>query len=217
MKLTIYYTLLLTTTSLASNCGQRSNQTGFVKSDTTQLLSRQIIVSDGCDGCDLMYQGLPSLNKLSWITTIAGSKELGEKMVISGTVNSANGTPAPNIILYVYQTDAKGYYSPSDNQIINTRHGHLRGWMITDKKGQYTFTTVRPGAYPGRDIPAHIHPIIKESGKIEYYIDDYLFDDDLRLTAAKKNKLENRGGSGIIHLTKNKAGDWIGFRDITLG
>ena len=66
-------------------------------------------------------------------------------------------------------------------------------------------------------VPAHIHPIIKESGKIEYYIDDYLFDDDLRLTAAKKNKLENRGGSGIIHLTKNKAGDWIGFRDITLG
>ena len=89
--------------------------------------------------------------------------------------------------------------------------------MITNNKGQYKFTTIRPGQYPKADIPAHIHPIVKEPNKIEYYIDEFVFDDDLKLTREKKNKLENRGGSGIIHLTKNETGEWVGHRDIILG
>ena len=69
------------------------------------------------------------------------------------------------MILYVYQTDAKGLYSPAAGQTQGRRHGHLRGWMKTDRMGRYEFRTVRPASYPGRDVPAHIHPVVKEPEK----------------------------------------------------
>ena len=218
MKL-IIATFFLTTVVLLTSCGQTNNQNDPAKSDSSShMLSRYIIISDGCDGCDLMYQGMPSLAKLSNTTIIASPNESGERMEISGTIYRRDGkTPATNIILCVYHTDSRGYYSPSDTQTVAKRQGHLRGWIITNEKGQYKFETIRPAPYPRADIPAHIHPIVKEPGKIEYYLDEYVFDDDLKLTIEKKSKLENRGGSGIIHLTKNEKGYWIGRRDIILG
>ena len=88
--------------------------------------------------------------------------------------------------------------------------------MKTNERGEYKFTSIRPAQYPSRQIPAHIHPIIKEPDKNEYYIDEYLFDDDPILARAQQ-KQENRGGSGIIHLAKNSEGVWAGRRDIILG
>ena len=67
------------------------------------------------------------------------------------------------------------------------------------------------------DNPAHIHPIVKEPDKNEYYIDEYVFDDDPLLTQERRSKLEDRGGSGIIHLARRGDGVWIGQRNITLG
>jgi hypothetical protein len=43
------------------------------------------------------------------------------------------------------------------------------------------------------------------------------FDDDPLLTKGERAKEERRGGSGIIKLTKNQNGVWIGRRDIVLG
>ncbi|HEV7378068.1 MAG TPA: hypothetical protein VGN95_25530 [Pyrinomonadaceae bacterium] len=175
------------------------------------------IVGGGCDGCEGIYEGLPQ--QLSWQTAIASATEPGERMEISGIIYQVDGkTPAPNVILYVYHTDAKGYYSPSSNAAnLARRHGHLRGWLKTGSKGEYKFTTTRPAPYPGTDIPAHIHPIVKEPDRNEYYIDEYVFDDDPLLTHQKRSKLENRGGSGIIHLAKGNDGVWRGKRDIILG
>ena len=64
---------------------------------------------------------------------------------------------------------------------------------------------------------AHIHPTIKEPNKNEYYIDDFVFSDDPFLTNKEKEKMQNRGGNGIVKLTKNKEEMWVGKRDIILG
>jgi protocatechuate 3,4-dioxygenase beta subunit len=174
-------------------------------------------VGGGCDGCEGIYEGMPA--GLAPRTTIASASEPGERMEISGVVYRRDGrTPAAGVILYVYHTDAKGYYSPAPDATGNARrHGHLRGWMKTGADGAYAFSTIRPTPYPGRAIPAHVHPIVKEPDKNEYYLDEYRFDDDPLLTAAERAKAENRGGSGIIHLTKTAAGVWTGARDIVLG
>lgn len=211
--------LLIMTAIACSSCGQGNNQIRPGNPGAaSRILSRKIIVSDGCDGCDLMYQGMPSPSKLSWSAQIAGANEPGERMEISGKIYRKDGkTPAEGIVLYVYHTNAGGYYAPSDTQTMAKRHGHLRGWIITNNKGEYKFTTIRPGQYPNAAIPAHIHPVVKEPDKIEYYIDEFVFDDDLKLTQEKKNKSENRGGSGIIRLIKNETGEWVGHRDIILG
>jgi protocatechuate 3,4-dioxygenase, beta subunit len=173
-------------------------------------------VGGGCDGCELMFEGMPKT--LGWRTSIAGAGEAGEPLEMRGVIYRRDGrTPAPDVILYVYHTDAKGYYSPAPGQTLGRRHGHLRGWMKTGRDGRYEFRTIRPAPYPHQEIPAHIHPVVKEPGKNEYYLDEHVFDDDPRLTPEKRGKLENRGGSGIVKVSRNSEGVWVGRRDIVLG
>ncbi len=169
-----------------------------------------------CDGCEAMFEGMPA--SVSWETRLASIDEPGEPMIISGTIYQRDGkTLAPDILLYVYHTDSKGLYSPASNQTTGTRHGHLRGWMKTDSQGRYQFSSIRPASYPHGKAPQHIHPLIKEPTTSLYWIDEYLFDDDPFLTNEERLKQQKRGGSGIIHLTKNEKGVWIGQRDIVLG
>lgn len=175
------------------------------------------VVGGYCEGCEGIYEGMP--RELSWQTAVVAADEPGQRLEMSGRIYRADGkTPAPGVILYVYHTDARGYYSPAPGATGNARrHGHLRGWMKTDAAGEYKFTTIRPAPYPGRGIPAHIHPIVKEPDLNEYYIDDYLFDDDPLLTPQERARQANRGGPGVVRLAKNRDGVWIGRRDITLG
>ncbi|HEY0744084.1 MAG TPA: intradiol ring-cleavage dioxygenase, partial [Chryseosolibacter sp.] len=81
----------------------------------------------------------------------------------------------------------------------------------------YAFYTLRPGAYPGRQNPEHIHPTIKEPGYAAYWIDEYLFEDDPILSAHEKNSQRGRGGKGIVKVTKDKNGMQVAKRDIILG
>jgi protocatechuate 3,4-dioxygenase beta subunit len=173
-------------------------------------------VGGGCDGCELLFEGMPK--DLEWRTTIPAQGEPGEPMEIRGVIYQKDGrTPAPGVILYVYHTDATGHYSPAPGQTQGRRDGHLRGWMKTDPQGRYEFRTIRPAPYPSRDNPAHVHVVVKEPGKNEYYLDEYVFDDDPLLTPERRGKLENRGGSGIVAVFRNRDGVWIGRRDLVLG
>ena len=200
--------LLAALPALAAACGSCGAQ--------TRRAAPAHIVGGGCDGCEGIYEGMPE--RMDWQTTIAAASEPGERMEMSGRLYRADGrTPAAEVILYVYHTDATGHYTPAPGSAgLTRRHGHLRGWMRTGASGEYKFTTIRPAPYPSRDNPAHIHPILKEPDKNEYYIDEYVFDDDPLLTPERRAGLENRGGSGIIRLTRS-GGVWVGRRDITLG
>lgn len=170
-----------------------------------------------CEGCEGIYEGMPK--NLNWQTVIADSAEPGERLEITGTIFKKDGkTPAKDVILYVYHTNAEGYYEPSEGQTgWARRHGHLRGWVKTNEKGRYVFRTIRPAPYPNGSDPAHIHCIIKEPDKNEYWIDDYFFKGDPLITERLKNRLQKRGGSGIVKLTKDENGVWQGQRDIVLG
>jgi protocatechuate 3,4-dioxygenase beta subunit len=174
------------------------------------------VVGGQCEGCDWYALGMPE--KLSWETTIAGKEEPGERLTISGTIYRKDGrTPAEGVILYLYHTDAEGNYSPGKNQAQAREHGHLRGWVKTGSDGQYIFHTILPASYPKSKAPKHIHPTIKEPGITPYYIDEYLFDNDPNLTEEERNRQAKRGGSGIISISKNSAGTWVGKRNIVLG
>ncbi|MBY0432638.1 MAG: intradiol ring-cleavage dioxygenase, partial [Cyclobacteriaceae bacterium] len=85
----------------------------------------------------------------------------------------------------------------------NTHHGHIRGWVKTDGSGAYRIYTSRPAPYPSANEPAHIHVLIKEPKLAnEYYIDDLIFDDDVRVLKKKRSGWvpENRGGSGLLRV-----------------
>lgn len=175
-------------------------------------------VGDGCEGCEAVFESPIPFNKLSWIDTLPDFNEPGPKMVISGIIYKADGkTPAKDIVLYVYHTDQKGIYPTKGNEKgWARRHGYIRGWVKTNEKGEYKFYTLRPASYPDSRNPQHIHPTIKEPGLNEYWIDEYLFDDDPYLTAAERSNQPLRGGSGIIKL-QQKNGMLVGERNIVLG
>ena len=159
------------------------------------------------------------------IDTSPGWIQTGQKLMLTGNIYLPDGkSPAKDVIIYYYHTNTEGRYlhkpgqkrSMAPNELGQT-HGYIRGWVKTDSLGRYAIYTVRPGTYPTRDFPAHLHATITEPGnKKEYYIDDFVFDDDKLLTSAYRKKMENRGGTGTVRLVK-KEDVFVGERNIILG
>lgn len=212
MKMLIQAGLLIFLINFATACnGQTNNDRQPLQSDRSQR------IGGDCDDCEMMYVGMPK--QINSIDTSSGWTEKGQKFLLKGTVYRMDGkTPAPNVIIYYWQTDNDGYYSPGNGmEEAAKRHGHIRGWLKTDDKGHYSLFTIRPSPYPNGDIPAHIHTLIKEPDLgNEYHIDEFVFDDDPLLTAAIRKGLENRGGSGILKI-KNSGTLQIAEHDIILG
>ena len=170
-----------------------------------------------CEGCEAIYEGMPS--QLNWETRIAPASEPGEPLEASGRIYQPDGkTPAPGVILYAYHTDAHGIYPPVPGATGSTRrHGRLRGWIKTNAKGEYKFKTIKPASYPNSAIPSHIHLIVKEADKNEYYIDSFEFEDDRFLTERERARRQKVGGSGVVALTSGAGGVRVAVRDIILG
>lgn len=177
------------------------------------------IVGGGCEGCEAVFESPIAFEQLNCIDTLPDFNEEGPKIEISGVIYKSDGTtPAPGVVLYVYHTDQNGYYSTKGGETgWGKRHGYIRGWMKTNDKGEYKFYTLKPGKYPSNNSPAHIHPTVKEPDKNEYWIDEYVFEDDKLVDDTYRKHASNRGGDGIIKLTKNDNGIYTGRRDIILG
>lgn len=184
--------------------------TGCSQNNTKQSTNKQqeIKVGGGCEGCEAIYESPVPFEKLSnmvwlpdWNEKVRLPDGQGTKLAVNGTVFNSDSTPAAGVIIYIYHTDQTGVYpKKGDEKGWAKRHGYLRGWMKTNEKGEYKFFTLRPASYPGGKNPAHIHVTIKEPGKSEYWIDEYVFDDDPFLTATERNRMQNRGGNGILKI-----------------
>ena len=174
-----------------------------------------ILIGGPCEGCEAIHEY--GNKDLTSTATLPGYGENEPRLHIEGTIFHGDGTPAKDVILYIYHTNSDGIYeTKGDEKGWARRHGFIRGWIKTGSDGTYRIHTFRPGAYPGRSEPEHIHLTVKEPGINEYYIDDILFDDDPLLTQEKRKTLLNRGGSGLV-LPIEKNGILTIRRDIVLG
>lgn len=98
------------------------------------------------------------------LTRQHAGEPVGERIIVTGRVLDEDGRPVPNTLIEIWQANAAGRY-------IHVRDQHPApldpnfsgaGRVVTDHEGRYTFTTVKPGAYPWRNHPnawrpAHIH------------------------------------------------------------
>jgi protocatechuate 3,4-dioxygenase beta subunit len=136
-------------------------------------------------------------------------------MMISGTVFKADGkTPAPNTLIYFYHTDSEGIYRPRGGD--GPLHGHFRGWMLTDARGRYEFTSIKPAAYPNRTFAAHVHMTLTGLDRREDSIDSILFEGDRFITA--QERVPQRGGfNPVVRLERGAGGIMHAVRDIQLG
>jgi protocatechuate 3,4-dioxygenase beta subunit len=193
-------------------CSQTSNQ------NKKSSGNNSVHVGGGCDGCQAIYESSAPFEKLKSVDTLPDFNEKGPKIEISGIVYQRDGkTPAKDIVIYVYHTDQTGHYTPKGNSTgAGRRHGYIRGWMKTDKNGFYSFYTLKPAPYPNAKVPAHIHVIVKEPDKNEYYLDEYLFEGDPNLKGNESGD-KPRGGNGILKLVQDKDGKMHGTRHIFLG
>jgi protocatechuate 3,4-dioxygenase beta subunit len=196
-----------------TSCSAQTNN-----DNRTQTGDKKKIVGGGCDGCELMFIGMPT--NIPAVDTGAGWNEAGQKLMVTGTVFQSDGkTQAPNVVLYYWQTDNNGNYSVNEKTDRKVRnHGHIRGWVQSDKQGKYTIYTIRPASYPNSDNPAHIHWVVKEPDVTnEYYIDELHFQDDTLLQRyLRNNSFPDRGGTGIVKpIMKNNL--QIVQRNIILG
>ncbi len=189
---------------------------GYLIACQSQQSTSDIEVGGPCEGCEAIHEY--GSKALAPVDTLDGWNHTVPQLVISGTIYREDGiNPAENVILYIYHTNRSGIYETrGDETGWARRHGVHRGWIKTGASGQYTFYTFRPGPYPGRDEPEHIHCTIKEPGKTAYWIDDILFEDDPLLTPEKIKNLQRRGGSGVTRPSVED-GILIIKRDIILG
>lgn len=182
-----------------------------------RLFAQEPIVGQPCEGCETVFHGMPSV--LASTARITPAGEAGGPMTITGRVLGPDHRPRAGIVVYAYQTNAKGVYPPPSLPLGATadRHGALRAWAVSDADGRYAFDTIRPGSYPSRDTPEHVHMHVIERGCATYYIDDVMFTDDPLLTLAiSSTHARARAGSGIATPTRID-GRWLVTRDIRLG
>lgn len=153
---------------------------------------------------------------VSWKTVLSEASDKGEKIRISGIVYQPDGkTPAPDILIYLYHTNVQGYYGRGDGE---HPHGRHHGWMLTDAKGRYEFSSIKPGQYPNRNTPAHIHFTLTGINFKEDWIDDIWFEGDNLITPeiTRKQLIGKGGFNSILKLEKDANGISHGRRDIRL-
>jgi protocatechuate 3,4-dioxygenase beta subunit len=135
--------------------------------------------------------------------------EPGQPMVVEGRVFQPDGkTPAPGVVLYVYQTDLSGHYNTQPG-----RPPRLRGWMKTDAQGRYEYRSIRPAPYPGRSIAAHVHTQLWGGGWPAQWNEDLLLADDAFLKETERLRSAAAGTfafvctprlvAGVAHCTHN--------------
>ena len=110
-------------------------------------------------------------------TKLAGPGELGDRLVLTGTVFSADcRTPLPDALIEVWQANDSGVYDTNKpGNFTEATTFNMRGMLYTNEKGQYEIETIVPGRYPvppdlpglekyaGLTRPAHIHFRVMES------------------------------------------------------
>jgi protocatechuate 3,4-dioxygenase beta subunit len=148
--------------------------------------------------------------------TLVPKDEPGERMILSGRIYKEDGvTPASGVTLFLYQTDAGGYYHRPKEDVFAPR---LRGWLRTGMDGRYEIRTVKPAPEVlASDEPAHIHVQIFGQGIPEYFLREFWFEGDPHIKSNEREQLSKLATySPIIRLTKDKDGVSVGRRDIRL-
>jgi protocatechuate 3,4-dioxygenase beta subunit len=103
-------------------------------------------------------------------------------------VDGARCMPLRGAIVDIWHCDAAGIYSDADDTRFSTRGAKfLRGYQVTDANGRVRFTTIYPGAYPGRAVHIHFKVRTQPAGRRLEFTSQLYFDDALtdRVHAAK--------------------------------
>jgi protocatechuate 3,4-dioxygenase, beta subunit len=120
---------------------------------------------------------------------VVNGEPIGERIIVVGRVLDENNNPVPNALLEIWQANSTGRYIHKVDQHDAPLDPNFRGSgrILTNEKGEYRFTTIKPGAYPWRNHenawrPAHIHFSIFGTAFISRLVTQMYFPGDPLLT-----------------------------------
>jgi protocatechuate 3,4-dioxygenase, beta subunit len=150
------------------------------------------------------------------VIDIVAAQEPGTRIHLSGAILDQNGKPVPGVRMFLYHTDATGYYSRPVN---NPQQARLHGTLWTDALGQYSFHTIKPAHYGdvSSPPPMHIHVHLQPPGLPEHWVESFYFDGDPRLRSEDLNRNRELGRfSSIVSLSTSDASVLKGPRDFRI-
>lgn len=110
------------------------------------------------------YDAVQPLDNDLTRNAVKTGEPLGERIIVTGRVLDESGTPVRSALVEVWQANAAGRYIHPVDRHNAPLDPNFRGAgrIVTNERGEYRFTTIRPGAYPWRNHPnawrpAHIH------------------------------------------------------------
>lgn len=123
------------------------------------------------------------------LTLIEGHTEHAQGQVIrvTGKVLDENGQPVEGALVDIWQANANGRYDHEDDSASAPLDPNFQGWGMvkTDAEGNYSFTTIKPGAYlaeEGWTRPPHIHYKVSRRGYRELTTQMYFSGENLNET-----------------------------------
>jgi protocatechuate 3,4-dioxygenase beta subunit len=195
MRAFVFFMFLFT----SQICFSQSDTTALLKEAQAKLEKGQSVSLVLTDPAYLVLHPRTAFRELikkycsTGILSITTKNEPGKKIKVKVTVKDNKGLPVANALVYLYQTDARGWYAADAPHILayegDTRHARLFGYVKTDKNGQFELHTVKPSGYPQSDLPAHIHVHVMATGYTSY-VTEFLFDDDERLKGTIRQQAE---------------------------
>ena len=138
---------------------------------------------------------------LSSSSRIAPPGERGTRMVLKGRVVDRNGRPAAETIVFAYHTDRDGLYDRPGGAAHSWR---LKGWAKADRDGHFLFESIRPGPYPNRDVPAHVHFTLFLTSGERYYGGEVKFDDDPLVPEHEREVSKRAGALGEVRAVRRE-------------
>jgi protocatechuate 3,4-dioxygenase, beta subunit len=115
----------------------------------------------------------------------AGESPIGERIILHGRVLDENARPIPYTLVEIWQANAGGRYRHKKDTYLAPIDPNFGGCgrTLTDENGYFFFRTVKPGAYPWRNMvnnwrPAHIHVSVFGSGFVQRLITQCYFEGD---------------------------------------
>lgn len=185
----IFYCCLLLCLSCRSTA--QTDNTQLLNEVTTKLQDRSATISGILTDKKYLpihpltaFRDIIKAGSNTEILAIAAAEEPGKKIRVLGTVTDGENKPVANALVYLYQTDAKGWYAADAPHVGGNegdmRHARLFGYVKTNNEGKFELQTIKPAGYPQSDLPAHIHVHVWADGYRDF-VNEFLFDDDERL------------------------------------
>ena len=199
MKEIMLSILLCTTISNASFC-QLNKETLIKEAEeklkTNKATISQILTDKKYDAVhpETSFRELIKKYCKAEVISITTDTIPGRKIKVIGTIKNAEGKPVAGALVYLYHTDARGWYAADAPHVSmnegDMRHARLFGYVQTDKDGKFELHTIKPSGYPQSDLPAHIHVHI-DAKDYRSFVTEFLFDDERLIGRIRENSVRN--------------------------